>query len=182
VYPLIILLVLAVVGTGGGYVKGRSDGGALYQAKAEAAEAKVTAQAKQLQDEALQKQADVVAAFDKGRAEVQEKTKIVYVKGAQYAANDKGLSNPVCRMDDASLLLLNGARADVSTAAAAVAALGLSEFVADKRPVIRSAVPAVDQGRGTVPGVSSQPAQLRSTDAVPGNNLSLHPKPNPVGK
>jgi hypothetical protein len=122
---------------------------------------KVDAQAKQLVDEAVQHQADIVAAFDKGRADVQEKTKIVYVKGAQYAANDKALSSPQCVMAPDSLQLLNGARADLSTAAAAVAALGLSEHVADHRPVVRSPVPAEPAGRGAVPAVPAKPAGLR---------------------
>src|SRR4051812_47810358 len=176
-YLLAILFALGLIGTGAGYWHGLDVGEQRYAAKLEVAQQKVQEQAKQLVDEAVQHQADVVAAFDKGRADVQEKTKIVYVKGAQYAANDKALSSPQCVMADASLLLLNNSRADLSAAAAAVAALGLSEHVANNGPVVRSPVPAEPAGRSAVPGVSAKPAGLHGPDEIPGVGLSLHRKP-----
>jgi hypothetical protein len=175
------LLLLALLGTGGGYVKGRNDGVDLYKAQLELAEQQVREQQAQLEDEAIKKQSEMVTAFDKGKSEGLANAKIVYVKGAQYVANDKALSNPVCRMDDASLRFLQSARADVRTAAAsAEPAAGLPGPGSVERPVVRSAVPAVDPGRGAVPGVPQQPAQPSSTGQVPGQRVPSHPKPTPI--
>ena len=179
-YLILIGIVAWGASVGCSYWYGGHEAVTAYQAKEQVAQAKIEDQAKKLIDDAVQKQSEVVAAFDKGRVEGQAQAKVVYVKGAQYAANDKGLSNTQCVMGTDSLLLLNGARADLSTAAAAVAALGLSQPASDQRSIVRGTVPAESAGRGAVSGVQGQPSQLHGPDAVPGNNLSGHPKPTPT--
>ena len=179
-YLLLGLLLLAAVGTGGGYWHGIDVGEQRYKDKLEAAQQKVQEQADKAKADALQHQTELVTAFDKGRAATEEKTKIVYVKAEQYATNDKALSSPQCVMSDASVQFANAARADLSTAAAAIAALGLSEPAPAPGREVQHAVPAVDQGRSSVPAVPAKPAGLQGADGVPGAGVPQHPKPSPI--
>ena len=181
---ILIAVVAAVASFGGWTIYQRHEAAlaavASYQKQVDAAEAKLEQQAKEAEDAAIQKQSEIVAAFDKGKTEGQAQAKIVYVKGAQYVAADKGLSNPVCVMGADSLQFLNSARADLRTASLAAGPSGLSRSGGDNGPVVRGTVPAVDPGRGAVPGVPQQPAAVRNTGQVPGSGVPPRPVPKSV--
>ena len=180
-YIFVGLLALAMIGTGTGYWKGRTDGASIY-------EAKIAEQQKELQDAAdklKEKDANVVidmsAAFDQGKAEGQQQAKVVYVKGAQYAASDKGISNPVCVMSDASLRFLQLARTDLRAAAASGEPnSGLSGPPADNGQDLRGSIQPSGSGRSSVPAVSPGLPQLRVDQPVQGPSVPAHPKPTPI--
>lgn len=126
---------------------------------------------------------DMQTAFEAGQKSIEPVVKTVYVKGAQYASADKGISNPVCVMGADSLHFLNLARSDVRAAASAGGpSNGLPRSATDNGPVVREPVPTVDQRRGAIPTVSGQPTPLPSARGVSGSSVSAHPKPTPIGK
>jgi hypothetical protein len=182
-YLIVGLLALAMIGTGGGYYKGRTDGVDIYKAKVEAQQREIEAAAAELKQKEANNLIDMEAAFDQGKQEGQQQAKVVYVKGAQYAASDKGISNPVCAMSDDSLHFLNLARSDVRAAAAASGpGSGLSQPAANNGQDLRGAVQPSGAGREPVSGVPGEPAPLRGAGQVPGLGVPAHPKPTPITK
>jgi hypothetical protein len=180
-YIFLALLVLGVIGTGAGYWRGSVEGEAKAAAKIEAAQAKIEQQAKEAQAAEVQKQAELVAAFDKGEANARVVTHTIYVKGQDNVAKDTGLSNPSCVMSDDSLLLLRGALAGMRTAAdptATVSAVSGAGTAGGQN--LLGVVPEQPQEHGTVGGVHPASSATGPANTAGPRVVRQPPKPTPL--
>jgi len=122
------------------------------------------------------------ASFDAGKAQAQVVTRKVYVRGQADVANYPVFSNPVCVLPDASLQLLNSARANLRTPADTVVPDGaMPNAAAAAGRQAGNPVRAVPGGRnGAVVGLRPPARSTDSGGQVPRSSVSGHPKPKPV--
>lgn len=185
---IILIAIAAAALFGGGLTLGyKWEAGIVAERdlKIAKAEESLRIQAQKAEQDAANHITDMTAAYDAGEANAKTITRTIYIKGQAAVAKDVGLTNPVCVMSPDSLYVLNSARASLRTSSdpagvpvpVPVANAGLPTG----RPVLNP-VSANDSGHGTVGGVPPPPRPAGSSGQVPGDSMSGHPKPKPIGK
>lgn len=128
-----------------------------YQKREAVAQAKIDAQAKELEQQAANTVIDMTAAFDAGQAKAKVIERVVIERGATDVRSYPVFQNPACVLPSESFALVNAARASIRTGELPAAALNATPG--------KVVVPAV------VPAMTAPPPVTES-----------HPKPKPVRK
>ena len=184
IYVIAILVVLASFAGYTAYERNQAASGAVAQLQAAQAKADAELAAKDaLAVKAAQDDIDAQqAAFDAGKAQAQVVTRKIYVRGQADVTNYPVFSNPVCVLPDASLQLLNSARANLRTPADTIVPDGaMPNAVAPAGRQAGNPVPAISGGRnGAVVGLRPPARPTDSSSQVPRSGMPAHPKPKPV--